>query len=94
MRGTRTERSPGTWRLRVVTGYDAEGRPKQLSRTVQGTKRQAQSALAKFVTEVGQGTAPLSGSLTFGRYLEERWLHSTAPPRRPPQRPRDSSNGP
>ena len=69
-----TRRSPGTWRLRVVTGYDAEGRPQQLSRTVQGTKRQAQSALAKFVAEVGQGTAPLSDSLTFGRYLEERWL--------------------
>ena len=69
-----TRRSPGTWRLRVVTGYDAEGRPQQLSRTVQGTKRQAQSALAKFVAEVGQGTAPLSGSLTFGQYLEERWL--------------------
>ena len=54
MRGTMTQRSPGTWRLRVVTGYDAEGRPQQLSRTVQGTKRQAQSALAKFVAEVGQ----------------------------------------
>ena len=74
MRGTTAQRSPGTWRLRVVTGYDAEGRCQQLSRTVRGTRRQAQSALPKFVAEVGQGTAPLSGRPTFGCYLEQRWL--------------------
>ena len=92
MRGTTAERSTGTWRLRVVTGYDAEDRPQQLSRTVQGTKRQAQSALAKFVAEVGQGTAPLSGSLTFGRYLEERWLpHADAV--REPTRPKGTEQG-
>ena len=30
MRGTMTERSPGTWRLRVVTGYDALLRRREL----------------------------------------------------------------
>ena len=78
-----TERSVGTWRLRVVTGYDAAGRPQQLSRTVKGTKRQAQTALAKFVAEVEERRAPVSGTMTFGQFLEKRWLPHVAAVREP-----------
>ncbi len=49
------ERTPGTWRLRVFTGRDGAGRLVQVTRTFKGSKRQAQSALAKFVSDVESG---------------------------------------
>jgi integrase len=58
------ERTPGTWRLRVFTGRDAAGRPVQVTRTFKGTKRQAQSALARFVSDVESGQAPLTRDTT------------------------------
>ena len=69
-----TERGAGVWRLRVLTGYTAEGKPIQRSRTVKGTRREAQSALAKFVAEADTGAIAVSGSITLGRYLSERYL--------------------
>jgi len=77
------ERSPGTWRLRVFTGRDATGRPVQVTRTVKGTKRQAQSALAQFVAEVGAGSAPLAPNTTtvaqlLDRYIEDQ-VHTLQP---------------
>lgn len=78
-----TERSPGTWRLRVFTGYNAAGRPQQISRTVKGTKRQAQTQMARFVAEVDEQRAPMSGAMTFGEFLTERWLPFVAENREP-----------
>ncbi len=40
------ERKPGVWEIRVFTGRDASGRPTQISRTVRGTKREAQRVAA------------------------------------------------
>jgi integrase/predicted nucleotidyltransferase len=40
------ERRPGVWEIRVFTGRDASGRPTQVSRTVRGTKREAQRVAA------------------------------------------------
>ena len=40
------ERHAGVWEIRVFTGRDGEGRPTQVSRTVRGTKRDAQRATA------------------------------------------------
>jgi integrase len=77
-----TEVRTGVWRLRVVDRYD-DGKPHQLSRTVQGTKRQAQSALAAFVSEAESGVAATSGALTFGQYLEQLWLPHVAATREP-----------
>ena len=68
-----TERGAGVWRLRVLTGYTPEGKPIQRSKTVKGTKRDAQSELAKFVAEADTGRVALSGSITFGRYLTEQY---------------------
>ena len=69
-----SERGEGVWRLRVVTGYRPTGQPIQASRTFRGTKRQAESALAKFVAETEQGNAARSGPLTFGSFLTDRYL--------------------
>ena len=40
------ERKPGVWEIQVFTGRDASGRPTQISKTVRGTKREAQRVAA------------------------------------------------
>ncbi len=83
MRGTKSEVRAGVWRLRVVTGYDqVSGRPRQASRTFTGSTREADSALAAFVTEVDRGTANLDGHTTLADFLE-RWLDTIEPNRSP-----------
>lgn len=44
---TMRERSPGVWEVRVFVGHDDSGRPKQVSRTVRGSKRDAQRLAAE-----------------------------------------------
>ncbi len=44
---TLRERKPGVWEVRVFVGNDERGRPRQVSRTVRGTKRAAQRAAAQ-----------------------------------------------
>jgi integrase len=83
VRGTKVERSPGVWRLRVYIGGDpVTGNPRQASRTFKGTKRQAESALAEFVGEVVNGTAPLGRSTSLTEFLE-RWIDHITPSRSP-----------
>lgn len=41
------ERKPGVWEVRVFTGRDAQGRPRQSSRTVRGSKRALLPTLAR-----------------------------------------------
>jgi integrase len=73
MKGTMRERRPGAWELIVQLPRDAAtGRPKQLSRTVRGTKREAQRALAALVTEVT--TTPVSTTTVNLAELLDRWL--------------------
>jgi integrase len=43
---TLRERRRGVWEVRVFTGADANGRPTQVSKTVHGTKREAQRVAA------------------------------------------------
>ena len=73
MKGTMVEADPGTWYLRV---YDRIA-DRQVRRTVKGSKRQAETELARFVAEVDDGNAPMSGTLTVGDYLD-RWLGHVA----------------
>jgi integrase len=83
MKGTMTERSPQSWRLRVYRGDDpATGRPRQVSRTFKGTKKHAQTALAEFVTEVAGGQVPVSGSTALSAFLDQ-WITYITPSRSP-----------
>jgi integrase len=41
------EKKPGVWEVRVFTGRDEAGRPTQVSRTVHGTKKDAQRVAAE-----------------------------------------------
>ena len=81
-KGTITERSPGTWRVRVYIGRNAQGRPIQVTRTVKGGKRQAQAELARLMVEVEHRTAPLEGPVTVAELLEH-WLEHVTPLREP-----------
>jgi integrase len=67
------ERQPGVWELIVSVGRDPlSGKWKRRSRTVRGTKRNAQRALADLVHEVTTG-AVRPADITVGAALD-RWL--------------------
>ena len=51
MRGVVEQRGDSRWRVRVFAGREG-GRTRWVSRTVAGTKRQADTTLAELVTEV------------------------------------------
>ncbi len=53
------EKQPGVWEVRVFTGTNARGKPTQMSRTVRGTKRDAERLAASM--EVGPGSASPAG---------------------------------
>ena len=73
MRGSLRERRPGVWELIVQLPRDStRPRARQLTRTVRGTKREAQRELATFVGEVSAGRF-VSTVTTFGE-LVDRWL--------------------
>ena len=83
MKGTKDERSPGVWRLRVFIGRDpVTGNPRQVTRTFRGTKKQADTALAEFLTEVSNRSVPVDVSTTLGAFLD-RWLDHIEPNRSP-----------
>ena len=67
------ERRPGVWELIVQLPRDAtSARARQLSRTVHGTKREAQRSLAALVAEVSAGK--VTSSTTTLRELLSAWL--------------------
>lgn len=82
MRGTKQERSPGVWRLRVFIGTDpVTGNPRQATRSFRGTKKQADSALAGLVRDLGQGVVALDTS-SLAEFLD-RWLDHIASAKSP-----------
>src|SRR5436190_5200737 len=76
MSGTlRKGRRVGTWELRVAIGRDPlTGKYRQVSRTVEGGRRDAQNALAVLVTEVAHGGHAGSGSDVTVTELLAQWL--------------------
>ena len=73
MRGHITQRSKGSWRLVVDAGKDpVSGKRRQVTRTVRGTKRQAQDALTDLLIEIRKGRHD-GTELTVGETIA-RWL--------------------
>jgi hypothetical protein len=79
MRGNVEPRGDGRWRLRVFVGRE-NGRTKHVTRSFRGTKRQAETELAKFVADVDRNQVAVghSGSL---QDLLVRWLAAVGPGR-------------
>ena len=55
MRGHLQQRSRGSWRLKVFVGRLDDGRKRYIERTVRGTRRDAERALARLIVEVDDG---------------------------------------
>lgn len=73
MQGT-VERRGKSWRLRVDVGRDpVTGRRRQLTRTVSGTKRQADEAMARLLVEIGEGRHHGSQSISLADLCRD-WL--------------------
>jgi integrase len=73
MNGNITQRGPTTFRLRVFAGRDpVSKRPRWISETFHGTKREAQRQLSRLITEVSDGRREGAGA-TLGVLLD-RWL--------------------
>lgn len=76
MRGTIRQRAKGSWTIQVYAGRDpATGKKIHIARTVKGTKKEAELALAKLIHSVETGIDFNATKLTFGEYAE-RWLKS------------------
>src|SRR5271166_3805889 len=77
MAGYIRQRGKTSWELTAYVGYDGEARKRRYAtKTFQGTKRDAERALAKFVTEVSEGgrvaTAPVSVERVLKQWLDAR----------------------
>jgi integrase len=74
MRGHVERRASGSWKIVGSSGFSDAGRRIRITRTVRGSRRDAEKALTKLLREIDQGTVARSGADTFGSYLTERWL--------------------
>ena len=70
MAGSIEKRGKNSYRLIVHEGYDLNGKPLRHTKTVHGTKKDAEVELAKFVTEVQNGLVVDGKSLTFCEFTE------------------------
>jgi integrase len=77
MRGHLTERRPGIWRLVVSDGFDSDGTRRQVTRTVHGSKRDANRELTKMLRERDEGRLA-DGRQPLARYLGDEWLPTVA----------------
>lgn len=80
MAGHLTKRGENSWRLHAYIGRDAQGRRRYATKTVHGTKREADRALAAFVTEVSRDRTASSAaeSMTVSQVVSN-WLEAKAP---------------
>ena len=69
MAGYIRQRRENSWQLTVYVGYDNKARKRRYAnKTVHGNKREAQRALAKFVTEVTEGGRVATGPTSSIRF--------------------------
>jgi integrase len=72
-RGHVRQRAAGSWTLEASAGADDAGRRVRISRTVHGTRRDADRALTELLRDVDRGTVSRAGAEDFDPYLG-RWL--------------------
>ena len=70
MAGSIEKRGKNSYRLTVSEGFDLNGRPMILRKTIHGTKKEAEVELAKFVTEVQNGLVIDGKSLKFSEFVD------------------------
>jgi integrase len=73
MRGHVTERRAGVWRITVSAGFDDAGNRQRVTRTVRGSRRNAERELTTMLRDLDAGTLA-DGRKPLERYLFEEWL--------------------
>ena len=78
--GQIAQRGPKQWRLRVYLGFDpATGKRKYFSRTVRGTRKEAEVELRDLLAKGDAGNLGITGRDTVSAYLD-RWLETVVEP--------------
>ena len=72
MKGHIRQRGAGSFELKLDTGKDATGKRTTEYRSFKGTKREAQTELAKLIAAVGKGDHVARSALTVGAHVAER----------------------
>src|SRR5687767_6586991 len=84
MRGHITQRSTGSWTIQASGGFsETSGRRIRVTRTVRGSKRDAERELTRLLREIDQGLVAGPGRISVAGYLEERWRPHAATRVRP-----------
>lgn len=73
MRGLIQKRGTESWRIRAYVGRDADGTKRYVTKTVRGTRGDAERDLSRLLVEVDEGRHAASAPMTFGQLLD-RWL--------------------
>ena len=70
MAGSIEKRGKNSYRLVCLAGYDLQGKPIKKTKTIHGTKKDAEIELAKFVADVQNGLVIEGKSLKFSEFTE------------------------
>ena len=70
MAGSIEKRGKNSYRLSCLAGYNLQGKPIKKTKTVHGTKKEAEIELAKFVADVQNGMVIEGKSLKFSEFTE------------------------
>ena len=70
MAGSIEKRGKNSYRLVCLAGYDLQGNPIKKTKTIHGTKKEAEIELAKFVADVQNGMFVEGKSLKFSEFTE------------------------
>ncbi len=68
MAGSIEKRGENTYRLVVSTGKNLDGSRARRTKTIHGTRKDAEIALAEFVTEANRGLVPEGKPVTFEEF--------------------------
>ena len=68
--GSIEKRGKNSYRLSCLAGYNLQGKPIKKTKTVHGTKKEAEIELAKFVADVQNGMVIEGKSLKFSEFTE------------------------
>jgi integrase len=78
--GQLEERTPGHWRIRVFIGRDTDGKRRYLSRTVEGTKKEAEDELRELIGKKRKGRLTKPARRSLAAWMDE-WLEQAVKPR-------------
>lgn len=70
MAGSIEKRGKNSYRLSCLAGYNLQGKPIKKTKTVHGTKKEAEIELAKFVADVQNGMVIEGKALKFSEFTE------------------------